>query len=128
LEANPFPELNAVRALKIANQMALGLRRRLAVVINDVLSRVDNSVLEEVQLQHYKKVALDSKKLQEIRHKISDAVDDQTIEKVVVTSTANFQPEFNFDDPLMQSEFLKSGLNQSSRNYTLRLSVLLQRM
>ena len=117
-----------MRALKIANQMALGLRRRLAVVINDVLSRVDNSVLEEVQLQHYKKVALDSKKLQEIRHKISDAVDDQTIEKVVVTSTANFQPEFNFDDPLMQSEFLKSGLNQSSRNYTLRLSVLLQRM
>lgn len=112
LEANPFPELNAVRALKIANQMALGLKRRLVVVISDVLSRVANSELEEVQLQHYKKVVLDSTKLQEIREKIFAAIDDQKIDKVVVTSSANFQPEFNFGDSSSQNAF-STDLNAS---------------
>lgn len=60
LHENPFPELCAIRALRMAQVMQFNLTRKLSHYIVDVISTSDLISLNEVQLNHYGRVIFDT--------------------------------------------------------------------
>lgn len=71
LEKNPFPELCAIRSLRIAQTLGFSLTVRLAKYIQSVVIHSQPEVLKQTQLRHYGRQFFDQSELLKIAEQIS---------------------------------------------------------
>lgn len=71
LEPNPYPELCAVRSLRIAQAFGFSFSSRLATYVYDSISRASADLLRQAQVQHYGRVIFDQNELLDTVERIS---------------------------------------------------------
>ena len=76
LESNPYPELCAIRSLRIAQALGFSFSPSLAKYISEVICSTSSDLLRQAQSQHYKRIFFDQNELLDIAGRISFQLSD----------------------------------------------------
>jgi len=79
-EPNPFPALNAVRAILTAHKLAFAISPRLATYYLNTLATHGTNSMIDAQEKHYQRVVLDAKALMDIEHHLRVAISKVQLE------------------------------------------------
>lgn len=94
LERNPYPELCAVRSLRIGHIFGFSFSSRLATYIRNVVRGSSSDILRQAQLQHYGRLLFDQNELQDITDRIATQLIDAAEDCVEIFPTHATQTYF----------------------------------
>ena len=96
LESNPFPELCAIRTLKLANETGYSLSKRLAEYVFEVVSAHSCEKIKKIQSNHYHRVYFDEVQLDQVTNKIGVYLESAAEGGINLFWQHRYQTEFDF--------------------------------
>lgn len=92
LKANPFPELCAIRSLRLSATLGFGFSTDLARYVLEIIEAGSVDVLREIQLQHYGRIWCDRDDLFTFASRLRSAL-RSGVERIKIFETTGRQPE-----------------------------------